>query len=74
MRTGRDGDLPLGLGLDSTGCHFFDASKPSDFEHMLQHQPLDDPHLIERPRPQSEGYSTASFQNIMRLNPQPSPL
>jgi capsular polysaccharide export protein len=47
VRTGRDGDPPLGLVLDSTGCHF-DASKLSDLEHMLQHHPLDDPHLIER--------------------------
>jgi capsular polysaccharide export protein len=47
VRIGRDGDPPLGLVLDSTGCHF-DASKPSDLEHMLQHHPLDDPHPIER--------------------------
>lgn len=46
---GRDGAPPLGLVLDRRGVHF-DASRPSDLEHLLATQPLDDPALMARAR------------------------
>ena len=46
---GRDGAPPLGLLLDRRGVHF-DASQPSDLEHLLATHPLDDPALMTRAR------------------------
>lgn len=48
-RTGRDGDLPLGLLIDHNGCHF-DCSRPSDLEILLSTHSLSDPDLLERAR------------------------
>lgn len=46
---GRSGAPPLGLLLDRRGVHF-DASQPSDLEHLLATHPLDDPALMARAR------------------------
>ncbi|MEM8776822.1 MAG: capsular polysaccharide biosynthesis protein [Pseudomonadota bacterium] len=49
VRTGRDGELPLGLLIDHMGVHF-DASAPSDLEDLLVNHPLDDTALLNRAR------------------------
>lgn len=49
VRTGRDGDPPLGLLIDRSGVHF-DTSQPSDLEKLLLDHPLDDPALLARAR------------------------
>jgi capsular polysaccharide export protein len=49
VRTGRDGDPPLGLLLDSRGVHF-DPARPSDLEVLLAEHPLDDTALLDRAR------------------------
>ncbi len=46
---GRERTAPLGLLLDRRGVHF-DASRPSDLEHILGTHPLDDPALMARAR------------------------
>ncbi|MEM6307851.1 MAG: capsular polysaccharide biosynthesis protein, partial [Pseudomonadota bacterium] len=45
VRTGRDGDAPLGLLLDHRACHY-DSRTPSDLEILLSSHPLDDPGLM----------------------------
>ena len=40
VKTGRDGDPPLGLCIDTSGVHF-DGSVPSDLEKLLLTDPLD---------------------------------
>lgn len=47
VRTGRDGDLPIGLHIDQSGVHF-DPSTPSDLEKILAEDPLDDTALLNR--------------------------
>ncbi|MFT6452997.1 MAG: capsular polysaccharide export protein [Halocynthiibacter sp.] len=47
--TGRDGEPPVGLCLDQRGVHF-DSSTPSDLEHLLATNPLDDTALLDRAR------------------------
>ena len=49
VRTGREGDAPLGLLIDRSGVHF-DASVPSDLERFLATHPLDDTALLDRAR------------------------
>lgn len=49
LRPGRAGDAPLGLMIDGRGVHF-DASAPSDLEHLLATHPLDDSNLLTRAR------------------------
>jgi len=49
VRTGRDGDPPLGLLLDRTGVHF-DPAQPSELETLLAEHPLDDTALLDRAR------------------------
>lgn len=46
---GRDGDPPLGLLIDHSGCHF-DSRQPSDLETLLSTHPLDDPDLLDQAR------------------------
>jgi capsular polysaccharide export protein len=46
---GRAGAPPMGLMLDRRGVHF-DPSVPSDLEHLLASEPLDDFALLERGR------------------------
>ncbi len=47
VQTGRDGDAPLGLHIDTRGVHF-DPSTPSDLETLLIEDPLDDTALLNR--------------------------
>ncbi len=49
VRTGREGDAPIGLCLDTRGVHY-DSSAPSDLEHLLATHPLDDSNLMRRAR------------------------
>lgn len=45
--TGRDGEPPLGLQIDTSGVHF-DPCVPSDLEKLLAEHPLDDTALLNR--------------------------
>ncbi len=49
LRTGREGDAPLGLVIDRSGM-YFDASRPSDLEDLLARHPLDNTALLDRAR------------------------
>ena len=49
LRPGRSGEPPLGLLLDTRGV-YYDASHPSDLEHLLASHPLDDTALLDRAR------------------------
>lgn len=49
VRTGRDGEAPMGLLIDKTGVHF-DAANPSDLETLLATHPFDDGALLARAR------------------------
>ncbi|MFQ6553190.1 capsular polysaccharide biosynthesis protein [Aestuariibius insulae] len=49
VRTGRDGDAPLGLHLDTKGVHF-EAEHPSDLETLLNDNPLDDTSILDTAR------------------------
>ncbi len=49
VHPGRDGDLPLGLIIDSRGMHF-DPAQPSDLEVLLATHPLDDSALLDQAR------------------------
>src|SRR6056297_719931 len=46
---GRAGSPPLGLVIDRRGI-YFDASAPSDLEHLLATHPFDDTALMDRAR------------------------
>ena len=56
--TGREGDSPLGLNIDSNGVHF-DPSTKSDLERLLLEHPLDDSALLARARSGIERLRTA---------------
>ena len=47
VKTGRDGDDPIGLHIDTRGVHF-DPSTRSDLEIILTEHPLDDTALLTR--------------------------
>ena len=49
VRTGREGEPPLGLLIDRRGVHF-DPAHPSDLEVLLRDAPLDDTALLDRAR------------------------
>lgn len=49
LRPGRSGEAPLGLIIDRRGI-YFDATKPSDLEHLLATHPFDDTALLNRAR------------------------
>ncbi|GKY88682.1 capsular polysaccharide biosynthesis protein [Sinisalibacter aestuarii] len=53
LRTGRDGEPPLGLLIDERGVHF-DAATPSDLEVLLATHPFDDGALLTRAREATE--------------------
>lgn len=50
---GRSGEPTLGLCLDQRGVHF-DAAGPSDLEHLLAREPLDDTALLDAARAGAE--------------------
>ena len=47
VQTGRDGDVPIGLNIDTKGVHF-DPSTISGLEALLMEEPLDDTALLNR--------------------------
>ncbi|QXT40710.1 capsular polysaccharide biosynthesis protein [Gymnodinialimonas ceratoperidinii] len=49
LHPGRSGEPPLGLVVDRRGV-YFDATGPSDLEHILASHPLDDTALLNRAR------------------------
>lgn len=49
LHPGRAGEPPLGLLIDHRGMHF-DPDQPSDLEHLLMTDPLDDSALLGRAR------------------------
>jgi capsular polysaccharide export protein len=49
VHSGRAGEAPMGLLLDSSGVHF-DPSTPSDLEQLLATHPLDDSQMMRRAR------------------------
>ena len=49
VRTGRDGDAPIGLNIDTSGVHF-DPATVSDLERILTEEPLDNTALLDRAR------------------------
>ncbi|WP_298257367.1 capsular polysaccharide biosynthesis protein [uncultured Litoreibacter sp.] len=59
LRTGRDGDPPLGLTVDHSRP-YFDCAGPSDLERLLSTEPFDDAHELTRAR--------ESIDRIKRLN------
>lgn len=49
LHPGRSGEPPLGLVIDRRGI-YFDATQPSDLEHILATHPFDDTALLNRAR------------------------
>ncbi len=47
VKTGREGDAPMGLHIDKRGVHFDPATR-SDLEVLLSEDPLDDAQLLAR--------------------------
>ena len=64
VRTGREGDLPLGLCLDKTGVHF-DPAQPSDLEGLLANHPLDDTALLDAAR---AGIARLRWHHLSKYN------
>ncbi len=51
VRPGRDGgEPPIGLIIDRMGGVHFDSSAPSEIEHLLMHDALDDGAVLQRAR------------------------
>ncbi|SFP71512.1 capsular polysaccharide biosynthesis protein [Tranquillimonas alkanivorans] len=61
---GRAGSPPLGLCLDTQGVHF-DASTPSNLEHLLATHPLDDTALLDRAR---DGIARLAHWHLSKYN------
>ncbi|MEL6410180.1 MAG: capsular polysaccharide biosynthesis protein [Pseudomonadota bacterium] len=68
VRTGREGELPLGLLIDHKGVHF-DASQPSDLETLLATHPLDDSALLNRARNAIEHLKEAHLSKYNAFHP-----
>ncbi|MEZ5675887.1 capsular polysaccharide export protein [Thalassovita litoralis] len=49
LHPGRAGEPPIGLLIDRKGMHY-DPAQPSELEHLLATDPLDDAHLLNRAR------------------------
>lgn len=49
IHSGRSGEAPLGLTIDTSGMHY-DPAQPSDLENLLASHPLDDTDLLNRAR------------------------
>lgn len=64
LRTGRQGDAPLGLLIDPLGVHF-DAAQPSLIEHLANTHPLDDTSLLTRAR---EGIARLQALDLSKYN------
>ncbi len=68
LRTGRDGDPPVGLILDRRGL-YLDASRPSDLEHILRSHPFDDAALLTRARHGIERMQDAEISKYSAFDP-----
>lgn len=64
VRTGRDGDPPMGLVLDHSGVHF-DPACPSDLEQIITDHPLDDTQLLTRAK---QGIAALRHHQISKYN------
>ena len=62
--TGRDGDDPIGLHLDTQGVHF-DPAIVCDLEELLRDHPLDDSALLAHAR---DGIDTLKRQHLSKYN------
>ncbi len=65
---GRKGEPPLGLLIDQRGVHF-DPSKPSDLEHIITDNPLDDTVLMDRARGAIERLKEAHLSKYSAFDP-----
>ena len=75
VRTGRDGDPPLGLHIDRRGVHF-DPKQPSDLEVLLRDEPLDDHALLTRAKAGMEALQRLHLSKYNMTDPalpQPEP-
>ena len=66
--TGRDGEAPMGLHIDTSGVHF-DPSVPSDLEKILRDDPLDDSALLARAKAAIETIKTAHLSKYNAFDP-----
>lgn len=64
VRTGRDGDDPVGLHIDYNGVHF-DPATVCDLEEILRSHPLDDTVLLARAR---AGIATLKTRHLSKYN------
>jgi capsular polysaccharide export protein len=65
-RPGRDGgEPPIGLLIDRRGGVHFDSSAPSDIEHILMHDALDDGAVLQRAR---EGIERLKYLHLSKYN------
>lgn len=66
VRPGRDGgEPPAGLLIDRRGGVHFDSSAPSDIEHILMHDALDDGAVLQRAR---DGMERLKFLHLSKYN------
>ena len=68
IHPGRAGEPPIGLTID-TGAAHFDASHPSDLEHLLASDPLDDTSLMDRARGAIARLRTAHLSKYNGFDP-----
>lgn len=69
---GRSGAPPLGLLIDERGVHF-DATQPSDLEHLLATHPLDDTALLDRARGAIARLKEAHLTKYFAVDPDIAP-
>lgn len=72
LRPGRAGEPPLGLTIDRRGC-YFDATRPSDLEHLLATHPLDDTALLDRARDAMARMADAHLTKYSAVDPDIDP-
>ncbi|MBF9032456.1 capsular polysaccharide biosynthesis protein [Rhodobacterales bacterium HKCCE3408] len=65
---GRTGEPPLGLVIDRRGI-YFDASQPSDLEHILSTHALDDTALLDRARAAMARIAAAHLTKYSAVDP-----
>ncbi len=68
IRTGREGDAPIGLMLDRSGLHF-DPARPSELERLLAEHPLDDTALLDRARAATERLQSLHLSKYNAFDP-----
>ncbi len=68
VRTGREGEPPIGLLLDRSGVHF-DPRVPSDLERILTTAPLDDYALLSQARDAIDRIRAAHISKYNAFNP-----